>query len=383
MPAAVDVFFIYSHKDERLRDELATHLRLLERAAVIRSWHDRRIGAGEDWRKERNEHLEKAQVILLLVSSDFLASDYCYDVEMKRALARCDSDEARVLPVILRDCMWSSAPFARLHALPKDAKPITSWRNRDEAWTNVVRGIDAAVRQIAVPALLSTADERRSNASELGSSLLAKLANAGARATRRFSEVMTPNEYQIFAAELMRTHFPPSYEVELLKEFTSTDGQRRVVDVYLRTSAASAVTIEVIVECKRLPRSVEVQAVENLVFRRNLLGVHKAVFVTNVGYEMGAIVVARAHGVALIVADYERDATFVARLRQPGNRATPRLTRFAAFIPHDHAPASDEEPLPRAELNRLFGDLEEQDLNATTARPETLRDWVRASGRTE
>jgi TIR domain len=151
MPSPIDVFFSYSHKDEALRDELATHLKLLERTGVIRSWHDRRIGAGEEWKAAIDANIEKAHAILLLVSSDFLASDYCYDVEMKRALARHDAGEAAVLPVILRDCRWSRAPFAKLQALPKDAKPVTSWSNRDEAWTNVAAGIEAAAARITGP----------------------------------------------------------------------------------------------------------------------------------------------------------------------------------------------------------------------------------------
>jgi hypothetical protein len=148
MSGPIDVFFSYSHKDESLRDELAAHLKLLERTGVIRGWHDRRIGAGEDWRAAIDYNLEKAHVILLLVSADFLASDYCYDVEMKRAIARHDAGEAAVFPVILRDCNWTRAPFSKLQALPKDAKPVTSWTNRDEAWTNVASGIEEAVTRL-------------------------------------------------------------------------------------------------------------------------------------------------------------------------------------------------------------------------------------------
>lgn len=79
------------------------------------------------------------------MSADFLASDYCYDVEMQRALARHQAGEAAVLPVILRACNWSRAPFAKLQALPRDAKPVKSWANRDDAWTNVAAGIETAV----------------------------------------------------------------------------------------------------------------------------------------------------------------------------------------------------------------------------------------------
>jgi hypothetical protein len=148
MPAPIDVFFSYSHEDESLLEALITHLKLLERQRVIRGWHDRRIGAGEDWKHMIEAHLERASVILLLVSADFLASDYCYDLEMKRALERREAGDAVVIPVILRPCDWARAPFAQIQALPRDGKAVTSWPNQDEAWTNVAQGIRVAIQQL-------------------------------------------------------------------------------------------------------------------------------------------------------------------------------------------------------------------------------------------
>jgi hypothetical protein len=148
MPDPIDLFFSYSHKDEVLRDELAAHLKLLERQAVIRGWHDRRIDAGGDWKQTIDEHLESAGIVLLLISANFLASDYCYDLEMKRALERRETGSAVVIPVILRPCDWTQAPFAKLQALPRDGKAVTSWLNRDEAWTNVAQGIRGAVQAV-------------------------------------------------------------------------------------------------------------------------------------------------------------------------------------------------------------------------------------------
>ena len=98
----IEVFISYSHKDEALREKLGTHLSLLKRQGVIDEWHDRRIGAGQEWAGAIDEHLNSAAVILLLVSADFVASDYCYDLEMTRALERHDAGDARVIPVILR-----------------------------------------------------------------------------------------------------------------------------------------------------------------------------------------------------------------------------------------------------------------------------------------
>ena len=141
----VRLFYSYSHDDESLRDELAKHLAVMRRQGVISGWHDRRIGEGDEWKGAIDKNLEEAQVILLLVSSSFLASDYCWDVETNRAVERHDRGEARVIPVILRPCDWQEAPFARLQGLPKDAKAVTTWPNRDEAWTDVAKGIRRAV----------------------------------------------------------------------------------------------------------------------------------------------------------------------------------------------------------------------------------------------
>ncbi|MCU0552555.1 MAG: SAVED domain-containing protein [Leptolyngbya sp. Prado105] len=139
--SAISVFFSYSHLDEPLRDELAKHLRLLERQAVIDSWHDRKITAGQEWVDVIDHHLETAQIILLLVSANFLDSDYCYDLEMKRALERHETGSARVIPIILKPVDWELAPFGKLQALPKDGKPITKWENQDEAFASVAKAL--------------------------------------------------------------------------------------------------------------------------------------------------------------------------------------------------------------------------------------------------
>ncbi len=145
---SIELFFSYSHKDESLRDKLANHLKLLERQGVISAWYDRDITAGTEWEGQIDEHLESAQVILLLISADFLASDYCYDIELKRAMERHELGEARVIPIILRDVDWKGATFGKLQALPRNAKPITSWDNEDEAFTNVAKGIRKAVDEL-------------------------------------------------------------------------------------------------------------------------------------------------------------------------------------------------------------------------------------------
>lgn len=145
---AISLFDSYSHKDEGLRDELATHLSVLRRQGVIEQWHDRRIGAGKEWEQAIDEHLNTADIILLLVSPDFLASDYCYDVELRRAMERHEAGGARVIPIIIRPCDWHGAPFGKLNALPKDGKPIRKWKNRDDAWTEVAGGIRQVAEEI-------------------------------------------------------------------------------------------------------------------------------------------------------------------------------------------------------------------------------------------
>lgn len=148
-PQKIEVFFSYSHRDEELRDEMAKHLSILKRQGVIAEWYDRDIGAGSEWAKEIDEHLNSAQVILLLISPDFMASDYCFDVELQRAMERHESGEACVIPVILRPVDWSGAPFGKLQACPKNAKPVTSWTNRDEAFLSVAQAIRKAVERLA------------------------------------------------------------------------------------------------------------------------------------------------------------------------------------------------------------------------------------------
>lgn len=145
----IEVFYAYSHKDEEFRDELETHLSMLRRQGVIASWHDRRIGAGREWKGQIDSHLNSASVILLLVSPDFIASDYCFDVETKRAMERHEAGEARVIPVILRTVDgWHDAPVGKLQAVPKDGKPVKTWPDRDQAFADVARSIKLAVKDL-------------------------------------------------------------------------------------------------------------------------------------------------------------------------------------------------------------------------------------------
>lgn len=135
------IFFSYSSADEPLRVELEQHLAVLKRAGLIETWGFRQIEAGDDWRRRIDDRLNSATIILLLVSANFLASDYCWNVEMRRAIERHDAGSAIVVPIVLKDCDWHAAPFSKLQLLPEGAKPVTRWRPRDRAWASVVAGI--------------------------------------------------------------------------------------------------------------------------------------------------------------------------------------------------------------------------------------------------
>lgn len=138
----VELFISYAHTDEKLRIELENHLKVLEKTNIISTWHDRKIIAGSEWRSEIDEHLRSSQIILLLISSDFIASEYCYGQEMHIAIQRHYNNEAIVIPIILRAVDGLElTPFGKLRVLPKNTEPITSWNNLDEAFSNVVKGV--------------------------------------------------------------------------------------------------------------------------------------------------------------------------------------------------------------------------------------------------
>jgi len=144
-PRALSVFISYC---QELKDELLKHLDPLKRLHLISEWHDRKIVAGENWGQAISKNLESASIVLLLVSIDFINSPYCYDIELEKALERNDDKNCTVIPVILRACMWQHTPFAKLQVLPKDAKPVCAWPNRDEAFVNVVEGVKSAAEKL-------------------------------------------------------------------------------------------------------------------------------------------------------------------------------------------------------------------------------------------
>ena len=160
----LNVFYSYAHKDAKLRDELGKHLVPLKRQGFIVDWYDRNISAGKEWEQEIDTHLNTAHIILLLISHEFLASDYCYGIELKRALERHETGEARVIPILVKPVDWQGTPFRQLQALPRNTKAVTRWSNQTQAWSDVAREIREAVKELQAqlsfpPALSDTSPE--------------------------------------------------------------------------------------------------------------------------------------------------------------------------------------------------------------------------------
>jgi hypothetical protein len=134
------VFISYSHKDEEFKNNLTEHMSGLVRSGTISEWNDRKIVPGTDWSHEINENLKNSDLILFLISSSFLSSDYCVNIEAETALSMHNSGEAQLIPIVIRAVEWSDSPLSKLQGLPKDAKPVAS-PNNDEAWVDVIQGI--------------------------------------------------------------------------------------------------------------------------------------------------------------------------------------------------------------------------------------------------
>lgn len=143
-----EIFFSYSQRDQRLRNQLETQLSFLRREGLITTWYNHKIMAGDEWAGKIDEHLNKAQIILLLVSADFIASDYCYGIEMRRALERHEAGKARVIPVILRPIEWKQTPFGKLKPLPTGGKPVIKWTDRDSAFHDIAQGIRKVIEEL-------------------------------------------------------------------------------------------------------------------------------------------------------------------------------------------------------------------------------------------
>lgn len=152
-------FISYSHRDEVFRQELEAHLAPLRRQGLLSQWHDRRMTAGDPLDDTISAQLEQADLILMLISADFIASEYCYAKEMARAIERHEAGQIRAICIICRPCDFQGLPFARFVLLPTDAKAVSSWPDRDAAWVDVVRGIRKALEEKFRPAPLADSSQ--------------------------------------------------------------------------------------------------------------------------------------------------------------------------------------------------------------------------------
>lgn len=144
------IFLSYSHKDENYKDELDIHFAALKRSQKIKTWNDREIFAGQKWNDEIKKELSESNIILLLISADFIASNYIWEVEIKRALLRHNKGEARVIPIFCRPCDFEGMPFAQLQGLPKNTQPIKTFEDKDTAYLEIVNGIKKVIEDLTI-----------------------------------------------------------------------------------------------------------------------------------------------------------------------------------------------------------------------------------------
>jgi TIR domain/NACHT domain len=168
-PEPVEVFYSYSRKDLELQETLKTCLGTLKRQRIISGWDDRELVGGEEWDRAIKAKLNAADIVLLLISPDFIDSDYCYGIEVTRAMERHEAGEACVIPIILRPSDWKyeSVPFNKLTALPTGVEPVTKWANQDDAFLNIAQGIRKAAAK-----LIAEQKERLQKAETIGLELL-------------------------------------------------------------------------------------------------------------------------------------------------------------------------------------------------------------------
>ena len=142
------IFLSYAHKDEAIKKELDTHLSTLKRLDYIETWNDRLIPIGSEWDDEIKTQLREADIILLLISANFISSDYIWDHELKTAMERHERKEVSVIPIFAKSCEWREMPFGKIQGLPQDAKPITEHENKDKVLAEVAKGIRSVVERL-------------------------------------------------------------------------------------------------------------------------------------------------------------------------------------------------------------------------------------------
>lgn len=204
----VSVVISYSHKDEKYKDELVTHLASLRRSGIITDWHDRKLTAGTEFDSALQERFESDAVILLLVSADYISSEYCWQTELVIAMNRHNAGQARVIPIIVRPCDWRIDPIGKLLAAPRDGMPVSSWPDRDAAWLDVVQKIRAAVSEIS--RLMNTKAVAATSSAEIAPAAIAQVAPAVAPPIQ-----FDPAKSATVMVEWSGTALPMEYQVRI------------------------------------------------------------------------------------------------------------------------------------------------------------------------
>ncbi|MEO5681582.1 MAG: TIR domain-containing protein [Chitinophagaceae bacterium] len=137
----INVFISYSHHDKQFLDELMKHLVILSRQGLINIWEEGMIEAGRNWNQEIKNKISEADLVIMLISADFLASEYIYGEEVQEAFKKHEEGRARILPVIIRACNWQDTPFAKFQVVPRSARPVSSWESKDEAYLDIARTV--------------------------------------------------------------------------------------------------------------------------------------------------------------------------------------------------------------------------------------------------
>jgi internalin A len=145
---SLSLFISYSHKDNRFRDQLRGALTAYERKGEINSWDDTEIVPGQKWEPEILGKLERADIVVLLLSNDFIKSNYCYQVEMDRARERDATGECAIVPIVVRACRYDKLELGKIQAIIPEAKPIEEHKHRDAAWLEVTKQLDRVIANL-------------------------------------------------------------------------------------------------------------------------------------------------------------------------------------------------------------------------------------------
>ena len=193
MSAPWKLFYSYSHKDAELRERLATYLAPLRHQKKVLEWYDRKIEPGANWENEISGELDSAHLILLLVTEDFLASEYCFGVEVEKALGRLKRGEAKVAPILFKPCLWQESRFSELQIIPRDARAITSWSSREEAFVDVANEIRKLVSESPPVPAQPASETTEAHRFDASLDLVRKQVHAYARLYERTRQRMRPS----------------------------------------------------------------------------------------------------------------------------------------------------------------------------------------------